>query len=103
MKKTLCLIATLLIAPILLAACGSGDISGDTSIDDGVNEVAVTAMTNKDKIVTKENRIRFLQILRTITFNTGPILILSLLVVGCSPSTEELEAVEYTPLPGDDR
>jgi major membrane immunogen (membrane-anchored lipoprotein) len=50
MKKTLCLIATLLIAPILLAACGGGDISGDTSIDDGVDEVAVTAMTNKDKI-----------------------------------------------------
>ena len=103
MKKTLCLIATLLIAPILLAACGGGDISGDTSIDDGVDEVAVTAMTKKDKIVTKENRIRFLQILRTITFNTGPILILSLLVVGCGLSTEELEAVEYTPLPGDDR
>jgi hypothetical protein len=29
------------------------------------------------------------------------ILILSMLV-GCGPSTEDLEAVDYTPLPGDD-
>ena len=32
---------------------------------------------------------------------TNAILILSMLV-GCGPSTEDLEAVEYTPLPGDD-
>jgi len=32
---------------------------------------------------------------------TGVILVLSMLV-GCGPSTEDLEAVEYTPLPGDD-
>ena len=32
---------------------------------------------------------------------TGAILILSMLI-GCGPSTEELEAVEYTPLPGND-
>jgi CubicO group peptidase (beta-lactamase class C family) len=32
---------------------------------------------------------------------TSAILIISMLV-GCGPSTEELEAVEYTPLPGDD-
>ena len=32
---------------------------------------------------------------------TSVILILSMLV-GCGPSTEDLEAVEYTPLPGDD-
>ena len=25
------------------------------------------------------------------------------LLAGCSPSTEDLEGVEYTPLPGDDR
>jgi len=34
-------------------------------------------------------------------FFTSLILILSMLA-GCGPSTEELEAVEYTPLPGDD-
>jgi CubicO group peptidase (beta-lactamase class C family) len=33
---------------------------------------------------------------------TSVILILSMLLVGCSPSTEDLEAVDYTPLPGDD-
>jgi len=32
---------------------------------------------------------------------TSAILILSMLI-GCGPSTEDLEAVEYTPLPGDD-
>jgi len=32
---------------------------------------------------------------------TSVILVLSMLA-GCSPSTEDLEAVEYTPLPGDD-
>jgi hypothetical protein len=32
---------------------------------------------------------------------TSAILILSMLV-GCGPSTEDLAAVEYTPLPGDD-
>ncbi len=32
---------------------------------------------------------------------TSVILVLSLLV-GCGPSTKELEAVDYTPLPGDD-
>jgi CubicO group peptidase (beta-lactamase class C family) len=32
---------------------------------------------------------------------TGVILVLSMLV-GCGPSAEDLEAVEYTPLPGDD-
>ena len=37
---------------------------------------------------------------------TSVILILSILIpsglVGCGPRTEDLEAVEYTPLPGDD-
>ena len=35
------------------------------------------------------------------TFITSTTLIL-LMLVGCGPSTEDLEAVDYTPLPGDD-
>ncbi len=33
---------------------------------------------------------------------TSIILVLSMLLVGCGPSAEELDAVDYTPLPGDD-
>jgi CubicO group peptidase (beta-lactamase class C family) len=51
-------------------------------------------MTNKEKNPTKGRQHSFLII-------TIAILILSMLV-GCGPSTEDLEAVEYTPLPGDD-
>ncbi len=32
----------------------------------------------------------------------GSMILLLTMLVGCSPSTEDLEAVEYTPLPGDD-
>jgi CubicO group peptidase (beta-lactamase class C family) len=39
---------------------------------------------------------------RSFLLITSAILILSMLLVGCGPSTAELEAVDYTPLPGDD-
>jgi CubicO group peptidase (beta-lactamase class C family) len=51
-------------------------------------------MTNKEKYLKKGRQGSFLLI-------TSAILILSMLV-GCGPSTEKLEAVDYTPLPGDD-
>ena len=51
-------------------------------------------MTNKEKNPTKGRQRCFLLI-------TSAILVLSMLV-GCGPRTEDLEAVEYTPLPGDD-
>ena len=51
-------------------------------------------MTTKEKKPTKEYQ-------RSILLFASVILILSMLV-GCGPSTEDLEAVDYTPLPGDD-
>ena len=51
-------------------------------------------MTNKEKNPTKERQHSFLSF-------TSVILILSTLV-GCGPSIEGLEAVDYTPLPRDD-
>ena len=51
-------------------------------------------MTNKEKNPTKERQYSFLSF-------TSVILILSTLV-GCGPSIEGLEAVDYTPLPRDD-
>jgi CubicO group peptidase (beta-lactamase class C family) len=51
-------------------------------------------MTNEVKDPTKFGQHALLIII-------GAILILSLLV-GCGPATEDLEAVDYTPLPGDD-
>jgi CubicO group peptidase (beta-lactamase class C family) len=51
-------------------------------------------MTAKEKYTPKRRKLSF------ILFTTV-ILILSMLV-GCGPSTEDLEAVDYTPLPGDD-
>jgi CubicO group peptidase (beta-lactamase class C family) len=51
-------------------------------------------MTAKEKCTPKRRQLSF------ILFTTV-ILILSMLA-GCGPSTEDLEAVEYTPLPGDD-
>ena len=51
-------------------------------------------MTAKEQYTPKRRQLPL------ILFTTV-ILILSMLV-GCSPSTEELEAVDYTPLPGDD-
>ena len=51
-------------------------------------------MTNKEKNPTKERQLSFLSF-------TSVILILSTLV-GCGPSIEGLEAVDYTPLPRDD-
>jgi CubicO group peptidase (beta-lactamase class C family) len=51
-------------------------------------------MTNKEKNPTKGRQRQFLLF-------TSMILILSTLI-GCGPSTEDLEAVDYTPLPGDD-
>jgi CubicO group peptidase (beta-lactamase class C family) len=51
-------------------------------------------MTNKEKNPTKGRHHSFLLF-------TSVILILSMLV-GCVPSPEDLEAVDYTPLPGDD-
>jgi len=56
-------------------------------------------MTNKEKESTKGRQHTSLLI-------TSAILILSILIssglVGCGPLTEDLEAVDYTPLPGDD-
>jgi CubicO group peptidase (beta-lactamase class C family) len=56
-------------------------------------------MTNKEKKPTKARQHFF-------PLFTCAILILSILtssgLVGCGPSTEDLEAVDYTPLPGDD-
>jgi hypothetical protein len=56
-------------------------------------------MTNKDNDPINGRHNSFL-------IFTSVILILSILIssslVGCGPSTEELEAVDYTPLPGDD-
>ena len=52
-------------------------------------------MTNKEKNLTKVCQGFFLLF-------TSAILVLSMLV-GCSPSTAELEAVDYSQLPGDDR
>jgi CubicO group peptidase (beta-lactamase class C family) len=49
----------------------------------------------KRKIYTLKHWGSFLLII-------GSIVILSLLLTGCGPSAEELEAVDYTPLPGDD-
>ena len=51
-------------------------------------------MIAKEKYTPKRRQLSF------ILFTTV-ILILSMLV-GCGPSTEDLEAVDYTPLPGDD-
>jgi len=51
-------------------------------------------MIAKEKYTPKRRQLSF------ILFTTV-ILILSILV-GCGPSTEDLEAVDYTPLPGDD-
>ena len=51
-------------------------------------------MTNKEKNRTKGLQGSFLLI-------TSAIIILSMLV-GCGPNIEDLEAVDYTPLPGDD-
>jgi len=51
-------------------------------------------MTDGVKVPTKFHQHALLIII-------GAILILSLLV-GCEPSTEDLEAVKYTPLPGGD-
>lgn len=51
-------------------------------------------MTNKEINPTRGRMRQFLLF-------TSAILILSLLV-GCGPSTEDLEAVDYTPLLGDD-
>jgi CubicO group peptidase (beta-lactamase class C family) len=51
-------------------------------------------MTTKGKSTTKGVQRSFL-------FLTGAILIL-LILVACGPSSAELEAVDYTPLPGDD-
>ena len=51
-------------------------------------------MANIKKNLTEEFQDYFL-------FFASAILILSMLV-GCSPSPQELEAVDYTPLPGDD-
>jgi CubicO group peptidase (beta-lactamase class C family) len=56
-------------------------------------------MTDKEKNPTRGHQHSSL-------LSTSMILILSILIssglVGCSPSTEGLEAVDYTPLPGDD-
>ena len=51
-------------------------------------------MTDKEQITTKGCQQAFLLII-------SAILILSMLI-GCGSSTEDLEAVEYTPPPGDD-
>jgi CubicO group peptidase (beta-lactamase class C family) len=51
-------------------------------------------MTAKEKYSPKRRQLSFLLF-------TNVILILSMLV-GCGPSTEDLEAVDYTTLPGDD-
>jgi CubicO group peptidase (beta-lactamase class C family) len=50
-------------------------------------------MITREKLTTKRRRDSFLLI-------TSAILILSMLI-GCGPSSAELEAVDYTPLPGD--
>jgi hypothetical protein len=47
-----------------------------------------------EKLITKRRRDSFL-------LSISAILILSMLI-GCGPSSAELEAVDYTPLPGDD-
>jgi len=56
-------------------------------------------MANKEKNPPKQRQRSFLPF-------TSVILILSILIlsglVGCGPSTAQLEAVDYTPLPGDD-
>jgi len=56
-------------------------------------------MTNKEKNPSKRRQRSFFSF-------ASVILILSILIlsglVGCSPSTEDLEAIDYTPLPGDD-
>jgi CubicO group peptidase (beta-lactamase class C family) len=51
-------------------------------------------MANKEQITTKGCQQAFLLII-------SAILILSILI-GCGPATEDLEAIEYAPLPGDD-
>ena len=56
-------------------------------------------MTGREQITTKEIQVSIPLIARAI------LILLTLVasgLVGCSPSTEELEAVDYTPLPGDD-
>jgi CubicO group peptidase (beta-lactamase class C family) len=56
-------------------------------------------MTNKEKNPTRERQPSFSLI-------SSAILILSILIssglAGCGPSAEDLETVDYTPLPGDD-
>jgi hypothetical protein len=52
-------------------------------------------MITREKLTTKRSQGFFILF-------TSAMLILSMLLVGCGPSTEDLEAVDYTPLPGDD-
>ena len=51
-------------------------------------------MMGREQITTKRRQRSFLII-------ASALLILSM-VIGCGPSTEDLAAVDYTPLPGDD-
>ena len=51
-------------------------------------------MTDKEQITTKGCQQAFLLIISAI--------LILLTMVGCGPSTEDLAAVDYTPLPGDD-
>ena len=63
-------------------------------IQSGSSPKGEKTTANKEKNPTKRRQHAFLLI-------TSAILILSMLV-GCGPSTEDLEAVDYTPLLGDD-